>query len=361
MTMAKVFFSAVFLVTALSGIQPVSAGKIAAGDGTCTDEGPISYICNAMNVEDLVHISGTPWILAGRLPPRGQTQGGFSLIDIRDNSYMELTADLSHAPKAPFTACSGAPDPTHFMAHGMNIRFGRADKHTLYVVNHGERESIEIFDLDASGTKPALTWTGCVIAPENASLNSVAHLPDGGIAATSILDRSDPDSFKHLLAGEPNGFTLTWTPTEGWATVEGAAFSGNNGIEASADGNLLYVAGWGDASLNVVNRTTGSIQRIDMGNMQPDNIRYSDTGDLIITGQVGDTTEMFKCVQSSATKCTEPYKALSVDPETLRVITVVDAPGSDAFGSATTAVVVKGRAWLGTFRGDRVAVVDVLE
>jgi len=72
------------------------------------------------------------------------------------------------------------------LAHGLFLRPGTNAVHTLYVVHHGNRESIEVFELDARATPPALTWVGCAVAPDPIGLNSVVALPDGGFAATNF-------------------------------------------------------------------------------------------------------------------------------------------------------------------------------
>jgi len=76
---------------------------------------------------------------------------------------------------------------------------------TLYVVNHGGRESIEIFTLDAKGAEPTVTWIGCAVMPSHTWPNSVAPLPDGGMVVTDMFDPKDPKEpaalTKHLRTG----------------------------------------------------------------------------------------------------------------------------------------------------------------
>ena len=62
---------------------------------------------------------------------------------------------------------------------------GSDDAHTLLVVHHGSRESIEFFEVGAGDGPPTLAWTGCAVAPEGARLNSVVALPGGGFATTN--------------------------------------------------------------------------------------------------------------------------------------------------------------------------------
>ena len=72
---------------------------------------------------------------------------------------------------------------------------------TLYVVNHGGRESIEIFTLDPKGAEPAVTWNGCAVMPSHTWPNSVAPLPDGGMVVTDMFDPKDPKAPDKMAAG----------------------------------------------------------------------------------------------------------------------------------------------------------------
>ena len=73
----------------------------------------------------------------------------------------------------------------------------------LYAINHGGRESVEVFAVDLSQKKPKFTWTGCVVAPEGFWPDAVASVPGGGIVVTSLWDPTDPDRLNKLSNGQP--------------------------------------------------------------------------------------------------------------------------------------------------------------
>ena len=52
----------------------------------------------------------------------------------------------------------------------------------LYVVNHGGRQSIEMFEVKPAAGSWALVWHGCEVAAHD--YNDVAILPDGGFVGT---------------------------------------------------------------------------------------------------------------------------------------------------------------------------------
>ena len=120
-----------------------------------------------------------------------------------------------------------------FRPHGINLRPGSDSVHTLYVVRHGARESVEIFKVDVGGVTPTLTWVGCAVAPDTLGLNAVVPLPDGGLAATSPRT-SD---------------VWEWHTGTGWTQVPSSEDIGPNGLEISPDGqwfvaynSLIYMS-----------------------------------------------------------------------------------------------------------------------
>src|SRR5690606_3802338 len=103
--------------------------------------------------------------------------------------------------RAAFPACPGAP--ANLVSHGLALLPGESGRGTLYVVGHGGREAIEVFDVDARGAEPALTWKGCVPMPEHLEANSVAAFADGTLLATVLI--MPGKTFAQSLAGEPTG------------------------------------------------------------------------------------------------------------------------------------------------------------
>ena len=123
--------------------------------------------------------------------------------------------------------CSRARTAPSFSTHGLYLKAGRRSTHTLYAVHHGGRESIEVFTFDAGTTPPAVTWVGCVVAPDPIGLNAVVALPDGGFAATNFDPRPPsgapaPGVSAKVLSGDWNGEVWEWHPKTGWAKVPGS-------------------------------------------------------------------------------------------------------------------------------------------
>ena len=159
-----------------------SFDAVQAAEPGCEPSGGLEFVCGIKNAEDLVLVPDTPWIIAS-----GMAAGaGISLIDSRNGAHSTLYPGES--PRAShdslFADCATPPAPATLVTHGLNLRPGTNGHSTLYAVGHGAREAIEVFDVDATGARPALTWKGCVPMPEGLAANSVASFADGSLVAT---------------------------------------------------------------------------------------------------------------------------------------------------------------------------------
>ena len=140
-----------------------------------------------MSPEDLAAVPQSPWVIVSSMEHEGHL-GHLYVADTRDHSTTVLFPTATSRPRhdtATYGSCPGPATRNQFEPHGISLRPGSNGIHTLYVVRHGSRESIEVFQVDAGGASPTLTWVGCAVAPETLELNAVVALPDGGFAATS--------------------------------------------------------------------------------------------------------------------------------------------------------------------------------
>lgn len=233
-----------------------TAGPSAAA---CDPDGDVQFVCGPANPEDLVPIPQSPWVVVSSL----EDEGYLHLVDSRDHSSTVRFPSETARPRhdtAMYGACPG-PSTDQFGPHGLNLRPGANGVHTLYVVRHGSRESVEIFELDTRRGIPTVTWIGCVVAPESVGANSVAALPGGGFAVTNFRRRGDPQAQANLLAGETTGEVWEWHPDAGWTMVPGSDTSGPNGLEVSRDGQWFYIGGWGTHSLIRLSRGRTPVQQ----------------------------------------------------------------------------------------------------
>ena len=331
----------------------------------CAGRGAIGYLCGVHRAEDLVAIPGTSWIVASGL--RHETEpGALVLIDRAKKASTVLFPNDSiknkHDARA-FPGCPGSLPNESFSAHGLNVRRGAAGVHALYVINHGKREAVEAFELDVSKTAPVLAWKGCVLLPDGTVGNGVAPLAGGGIAVTLMAVPqyfAEPGAaarqeawIEKFKAVQLTGHAARWTADEGWKMVPGTEGSGPNGLEASTDGQWLWVANWANKEVVRVALREGASRSVLKLDFMPDNLRWGDDGQLWVMGATGMPASYFACWAKPG--CKNDYAIVKIDP-TSRTSTRVPHPNTlPEFGEATTALKVGPEVWIGSNVGDRVA------
>ena len=152
----------------------------------CDPAGDVNFVCGTTNPEDLYAVPGAPWVIAsGRY---SASEGPVYAVSLRDHSAREIFPAGALPPEHDRDTYSACPGPNNvFQPHGLTLREGGGDVHTLYVVGHGAREAIEVFALDVGGAVPTMKWIGCIPAPEGtARINSITALPDGYLGATNF-------------------------------------------------------------------------------------------------------------------------------------------------------------------------------
>jgi SMP-30/Gluconolactonase/LRE-like region len=331
----------------------------AAAQEPCTPVGNLGFVCGPLNSEDLVQIPGTAWIVASGMD--GGAAGGrgsLHLVDSVDKTWRTLFPDGNPQvrwDRATYGDCPSPPDLGKFSAHGLNLRPGADGQATLYVVNHGGRESIEIFALDARKSDPSVVWVGCAVMPAHTWPNSVAPLPDGGMVVTDMFDPADPKAPQKLAAGADTGAVYEWHPHKGFTLVPGSQMSGNNGIEVSRDGQWIYVAAWGNKAVVRLARGAPTPKRDTLpAGFLADNLRWAPDGQLIVAGQDVPAGEVFSCFQSKAKRCTQAWRIDRWDTQAMKLKPVVMKPGNPEFGDATVGLQIGSDMFVGTFRGDRI-------
>ncbi|HSW39633.1 MAG TPA: hypothetical protein VLL97_09105, partial [Acidobacteriota bacterium] len=168
------------------------------------DSGAIQYLQGPKNAEDFLPLGDTQWLVTSGLNGEASNMdhnGHIYLVNRKEKTFDELfpgaTPQFEH-DKEMFNACPGPLNPDDFSAHGLDLQQQSSGLYRLYVINHGEREAIEIFTIDAKGTKPAIRWVGCVLLPDVVMANSVAILPGGGFLTTNYFDPTKPNSIGEL-------------------------------------------------------------------------------------------------------------------------------------------------------------------
>jgi hypothetical protein len=273
--------------------------------------------------------------------PSTVDSAGLYLIDTKEKTAQAVTLSVAAQGDPRYPGCP-APDLKHLATHGLDVVAGHGST-TVYAVNHGGRQSIEVFRLyPAKGTAQ---WMGCVVLPPAAVGNAIAVFPDGGFVVSKFTDADDQDSMQKAFAGKVTGTVYRWQRGEGFSEVPGTRLSGANGVLVSPDQRWLFVNAWGSheilrVPLHGAGKTT--VVKVDFS---PDNLRWAPDGEIFVTGQFLNPTR----------GGLDGWTTARLDPKTMAVSTLVKEPGYRQFDDGTSTVQVGHLLWIGTFRGDRVA------
>jgi sugar lactone lactonase YvrE len=286
----------------------------------------------------------------------GYAGGGIHLINTRTYATTQVypaTSPRERFDKKTYASCPGPIDPAEkekFSAHGLAVAPGADRVHRVYLVHHGFRESIEIFEIDTSPAAPTFTWIGCVVAPQTVGLNSVTALPDGGFAATNPNRRGVP-----APSPDNTGEVWEWHEKDGWKIVPGSESQGPNGIEVSRDGKTFYVNLWPARKVMRLSRGQTPVVKefVDVA-FQPDNLRWQPDGSLLAAGHGGPNIKrIIECLRKV---CPDAASVVArIDPQTLKAQEIIRYPANERFFSSTVALQVGKEIWIGTITGDRIA------
>jgi hypothetical protein len=328
---------------------------------TCPPQGELSFICGVEDAEDLALVPGGDWLVASGMG-RDKPHGALHLINVRTKAWRRWFPDTPLTARVDLTAfpdCQAPPDPARFWSQGLSLRPTGPHRARLLVAGHGEREAIEVFDVDTRGDQPQFTWRGCLRMPAGLAANSVSTTPSGTVLASVLFlpGKSMADNVERRATGavyrrDPGDTAFRQIP--------GTRLPGDNGLEATPDGEGFFIVAWGlksvlrfslakpDASPDVVALP-----------FHPDNIHWNAIGQLVAAGMSAEEPACggpFRAVEGKVDlSCHRGYQVAAIDPATLAVTPLASGPANPAFSNASTGLIVGDTLWLGSFRADRLA------
>jgi hypothetical protein len=355
------------LIASLCGawLNPAIADDIS----DCEAANGVTPICGFQGPEDLEVMAGDHLIIVSEYGGlSGKKPGFLSSYHTIDTTITRLFPDPSATLGAPGSEnsmwgdknCPGPPSAA-FDPHGIHHNTDLAPERLL-VVNHGGRESIEIFEvaLDAGGDNVSLTWRGCIIAAPGTWLNDVVGLPNGGLAASNMMPRDL--TREQILAIEASkadsGYVLEWQVDSGWRKLPGTDGALTNGIEVSPDAKVLFINYYLGSQVAAVERETGKrLWTIELEG--PDNTSWAPDGKLLVaTHQHTTLRDILKCSDSDIPYCPIAYEIMAVDPATGDHTLRYQNSGAP-MAAATVGVQIGQTLYLGSFAGERMGRVEL--
>jgi hypothetical protein len=324
------------LCALLLGLGLASAAA-AAPAPNCAPEGRVAYLCGVMNVEDMDLAPGGRWIIGSGMTSPTVPVGHLYAIDSRTRTFRILTPDVSGPAEAAYRDCPGPLDLTKFAPHGLYVAKGR-----VWLVNHGGRQSIEVFRIRIGARGPELRWIGCAVLPDNGSGNGVAPLPGG-----------DSGAFGKMAQKSVTGAVYAFEPGRGWKKLPHSDMSGANGVEVS--GRDILVNAWPEQKVYRFRVGSDAARASVDTPFLPDNVRRLSDGRILVAGQDGDIKRLL--ASCGKPRCVAGWWVARLDPETMKLKVLMHVPATASFGDATSALRVGNELWVGTYWGDRVAIV----
>ena len=303
-----------------------------------------SFICGAQRPEDLARIPNTRWLVFS-----GFSDGaGLKLVDTRTRTmrrwYTGESAQLAF-DRQRFGSCPSPPDPTLLNTQGLSLRTVGESQHDLYVVNHGGRESIEIFRIDSARDEPRIRWIGCVEMPAATPANSVATYSDGTVLA-SVLTHPGT-SITDFVRGEATGGVYRWRPGEAASVCcRARGCRGTTASRLHRDDREFYVVAFGWHAVVVYARddTSQPLRKVIAPGFMPDNIHW-DGSRLILAGMQYDEpacggTRKIIDGKADDMRCHRGYTVAALDPQTLEFTILAYAQPNAGFNGVSAARIV---------------------
>lgn len=317
------------------------------------------YIAGPVNAEDLAVAPGGEWVLTSGMTGPTAPLGRLYAVRVEDGACSEIFPyRSSFALDARRFDQQPELNPLKFRPHGIDVTLRPDGRTELYVVNHGGFESVEVFEVDLDGPRPALRWIGGVKLPGSAAANDVAVVDDGFLISTT----GDPEGLttvnvEQAMAGSDTGGVLEWSPIPGWRALPGTQMNTANGVAVSPDGEWVYIGGWNSRCIKKVRR--GGPGELETATVQVDimvdNLTWSPSGRILAAGTYGTNMKDFLAGHFGQNpRVGIPSRVISVDPDTLATEDLIDY-GPDTFGAATTALQVGREIWVGTARDQGLA------
>jgi hypothetical protein len=354
--------AAVWLIACAPSVEPIVS---------CAASGAAHPLCGFQNPEDLVALPGGRALLVSEYGGMLEAKPGrISRLDLATGErtvLFEASAGAAGAAVHPRAPTPGWGDPAcrapaGFSPHGIDLVRRSDGLHALLVVNHADRESVELFEVLEPETGARIEWRGCVIPPPGSWLNEVAGLPDGGLLVSHMLPRREGllqlyELARAALFGTASGHVIEWSPVSGFSVVPGSECALANGVAVSRDGERVFVNATLGGSLRAIDRRSG--RRLhELAVASPDNLAWTADGRLLVASLAGSPLEIQACDAIERGACPTPFEILSVDPDTFASERVYRSDGT-TMGAGTVGLQVGSELFVGSFAGDRILRVDL--
>jgi hypothetical protein len=328
----------------------------------CEPSNGLTPVCGFQNPEDLAWVPDSDWIIVSQFGVMdGSRPGNLALFE-RNQETLQVVFPQETTGAAPPVAGWGEADCSmpgqEFAPHGLDLARLGDGRLRLLVVNHGGRESVEMFEVSNTSPRPEIHWRGCVMGPEDAYFNDLVNLSDGGFLATHMMPKS-AQFFEQLkgLLGFDTGHVMRWSRGDGFSSVPGTDSPFPNGIEISADEKVIYLNIYMASEVRKIRLFDGEL--LATANVaSPDNITWGSDNRLLVASHTDGLTELLACQELDKGACGFSFEIVELDSNTMARTTLLRHRGPP-MGAATVALQLGSRIYMGSFAGDRIVYFDL--
>jgi hypothetical protein len=326
--------------------QPAPQGPPLAACGSAPG---MEIICGVEAPEDLERTPDDRYLIVSQYASF-RTPGKTSelmLMNVKTHELAKLAVTVAPLKGWGDPAC---PAPAQFMPHGTSLGQRTNGTYQLYVVNHGGRQSVEMYELKRAGTSWSAAWHGCVISEKE--FNDVAALPDGSFVGTHPSGLVQPGQQRGAdpFSGPPTGYVAHWSEAKGEVELKGTHLLYPNGVNAAPDGKTLYINGFGSRDVSRYDMRSDKITAVAKLDFMPDNLTWTKFNKLIAAGVKGARGE---CPPASGTPCIMAFGVARITPATMQAQPVFDSKDKALISGVSVAAEVGADLYIGAFQGDR--------
>ena len=332
--------------------------KVVDMEYLCTSQAGLDVICGFRSPEDMEWLPDGSGMIVSEYGNLGSREGRLTLLEHRSGRLTYLYDSQTRRATAN-KQLWGEPDcqeSDYFSPHGISLSQRPSGRWQLLVVNHGEQEVIDFFELKQSENHWYIDWRGCVEADDDSFFNDVTAAPRGFYVTRFFEKGSIFNAVLDYIFKRDNGHVKRWSNDNGWQILEGTVGSLLNGILWNPEANELVVSEWGKARVNVFNRKGEKKYSVSMP--FPDNVSWSESRkSYLIASKGGSFLHTVQCSSAQAELCESPFTVFEMSPGSDKLKVRFKSDGS-FFGASSNAIEKDGKLYMGSFIGSRMLVAD---
>jgi hypothetical protein len=332
---------------------------------SCETVDNLKPICRFTNPEDIELLPDNRTLLVSQMGNMEGTKAG-NLVSFDTMTQAITTQFPVTIPTAVDVGgnwgmknCPGMPG-SEFAPHGISLKQRDDGRWQLAVINHGNRESVEMFEVLPANGEFTLAWRGCVVPPAGTYMNDVALLKNGGFVASHMFDKREPKVLGMSLGiwktqlHMNTGYALEWQPAQAdhFRILDDSHGPFINGILVSADDKTVYESVYAGNEIRKLDRASGK-QLGSVHIQQVDNMAWDLSGKILAASHTGRALDQKDCLDHPGETCGFEFTIVHIDPDTLATRDILKHQGAP-MGAATVAKQAGNNIYLGSFSGDRI-------